>query len=68
MTLKLIELKKFSNYGDSSSRYSTVLELIKVPMYKFHYDYIKIKYGNKSIDSLKHAIETPTVYDLLISV
>ena len=35
-------------------------------MYEFHCDYIKIKYGNKSIDSLKHATDTPNVYDLLM--
>ena len=26
-----------------------ILQLRKVPMYEFHYDYIKNKYGNKSI-------------------
>ena len=46
-----------------------ILELSKVPMYEFHYDYIKNKYGNKSrllftdTDSLAYKIETENVYD-----
>ena len=45
------------------------LELSKVPMYEFHYDYIKNKYGNKQrllftdTDSLMYEIETENVYD-----
>ena len=45
-----------------------ILELSKVPMYEFHYDYIKNKYSNKSrllltdFDSLVYAIETKYVY------
>ena len=41
-----------------------VLELSKVLMYEFHYDFIKIKYGNDSsllftdTDSLMHEIKT----------
>ena len=44
------------------------LELSKVPMYEFHYDYIKNKYGNKSrllftdTNSLVYEIETKNVY------
>ena len=44
-----------------------ILELIKVLMYKFHYDYVKNKYGNNSrllfIDSLIYKIETEDVYN-----
>ena len=45
-----------------------ILELSKVLMYEFHYDYIKNKYGNKlkllftDTDSLMHEIETEDVY------
>ena len=45
-----------------------ILELSKVLMYKFHYDYIKNKYDNKSkllftdIDSLMYEIKTEHVY------
>ena len=45
-----------------------ILELSKVLMYKFHYDYIKIKYDNKSnllftdTDSLMYEIKTEDVY------
>ena len=44
-----------------------ILELINVLMYKFHYDYIKNRYGNKSkllftdIDSLMYEIKTENV-------
>ena len=47
----------------------SILELSKVPMYGFYYDYIKHKYGNKSrlmftdTDSLMYEIETVNVYD-----
>ena len=46
-----------------------ILELSKVLMYKFHYDYIKNKYDNKSkllftyTDSLVHEIKTENVYE-----
>ena len=46
-----------------------VLELNKVLMYEFHYDYIKNKYDNKSkllfpnIDSLMYEIKTEDVYE-----
>ena len=46
-----------------------ILDLRKVLMYKFHYDYIKIKYGNNSrllftdTDSLMHEIKTDDVYE-----
>ena len=47
----------------------SILELSKVFMYKFHYDYIKNKYDNKSkllftnTDSLMYEIETEDVYE-----
>ena len=46
-----------------------VLELSKVSMYEFHYDYIKDKYGNNSrllftdTDSLMYEITTEDVYE-----
>ena len=46
-----------------------ILELSKVLMYKFHYDYIKDKYDNKSkllltdTDSLIHELKTEDVYE-----
>ena len=46
-----------------------ILELSKVLMYEFHYDYIKNKYGNNSIllftdtDSLMDEIKTEDVYE-----
>ena len=46
-----------------------ILELSKVLMYEFHYDYIKNKYGNKSKlsftdpDSLMYEIKTKDVYE-----
>ena len=49
-----------------------ILELIKVQMYEFHYDYIKNKYGNKlrllftDADSLVYKIETENIYDNFI--
>ena len=45
-----------------------ILELNKVLMYEFHYDYIKNKYGNNSrllltdTDSLMYEIKTEDVY------
>ena len=45
-----------------------ILELSKILMYKFHYDYIKNKYDNKSkllftdTDSLMYEIKTEDVY------
>ena len=45
-----------------------ILDLSKVLAYEFRYDYIKIKYGNKSIllfidtDSLMYEIKTEVVY------
>ena len=45
------------------------LELSKVLMYEFHYDYIKNKYGNNSkllftgTDSLVYQIKTDDVYE-----
>ena len=46
-----------------------ILELIKVLMYEFQYDYIKNKYDNKSkllftdTDSLMYEIKTEDVYE-----
>ena len=46
-----------------------ILELSRVLMQKFHYDYIKNKYGNKSkllftgTDSLTYEIKTEDVYE-----
>ena len=46
-----------------------ILELSKVLMYKFHYDYIKNKYDNKSKllftnnDGLMYEIKTEEVYE-----
>ena len=46
-----------------------ILELSKVLMYEFHYDYIKKKYGNNSrllftdIDSLMYQIKTEDIYE-----
>ena len=46
-----------------------VLQLSKVLMYEFHYDYIKNKYGNNSrllfttTDRLKHEIKTEGIYE-----
>ena len=51
-----------------------ILELRKVFMYEFHYDYIKNKCGNKSrllftdIDSLMYESKTEGVYEDLISI
>ena len=45
------------------------LKLRKIPMYEFHYDHIKNKYGNKwrlfftDTDSLMYQFETENVYD-----
>ena len=50
-----------------------ILELSKVLMYEFHYDYIKNKCDNKSkllfidIDSLMYEIKTEDVYEDLSS-
>ena len=46
-----------------------ILELSKVPMYEFHFDYIKNEYGNKSrllfagTNSLMYELETDNDYD-----
>ena len=46
-----------------------ILELSKVIMYEFHYDYIKNKYGNNSkllftdTDSLRYELKTDNVYE-----
>ena len=41
-----------------------ILESIKVPIYEFHYDYIKNKYGKSSdTDSFMYEIETQKVFD-----
>ena len=46
-----------------------VLDLSKVSMYEFYYDYVKNKYGNNSIlvftgtDSLIYEIKTKDVYE-----
>ena len=46
-----------------------VLDLIKVLMYEFHYDYIKNKYGNNSrllftdTDRLMYEIKTEDAYE-----
>ena len=47
----------------------SILDLSKVLTYEFHYDYIKIKYGNNSrllftdTDSLMHEIKIEDVYE-----
>ena len=46
-----------------------ILELSKVLIYEFHYDYIKSEYGNKprllftGTDSLMYEIKTEDVYE-----
>ena len=51
-----------------------ILELRKVLMYEFHYDYIKNKYGNNSkllftcSDSLMYEIKTEDVYEGLAAI
>ena len=46
-----------------------ILELSKVLMYEFHYDYIKNKYGNNSkllftdTESLMYEIKTEDIYE-----
>ena len=46
-----------------------ILELSKILIYKFHYDYTKNKYDSKSnllfiaIDNLMHEIKTEDVYN-----
>ena len=41
-----------------------ILELSKVLMYEFHYDYIKNRYSNNSdTDNLMYEIETEDVYE-----
>ena len=46
-----------------------ILDLSKVLLYKFHYDYIKNKYGNNSrllftdTNSFMHEIKTEDVYE-----
>ena len=46
-----------------------ILELCKVLMYEFHYDYIKNKYGNRlkllftDTDSLMYEIKAENVYE-----
>ena len=46
-----------------------ILDLSKILMYEFHYDYIKNKYDNKSrllftdTDSLMHEIKTEDVFE-----
>ena len=45
-----------------------ILEFSRVPLYEFHYDYIKNKYGNKSrllftdTERMVYEIETENVY------
>ena len=49
-----------------------IQELSKVPMYEFHYNYIKNKYFNKSrllftdTDRLAYKIETENVYEFVV--
>ena len=51
-----------------------ILELRKVLMYEFHYDYIKNKYGDNSkllftcSDSLMYEIKTEDVYEGLAAI
>ena len=48
-----------------------ILELSKVLLYEFHYDYIKNKYDNKSellftdTDSLMYQLKTEDIYEYL---
>ena len=48
---------------------ATILDLSKLHLYKFHYEYIKANYGNKAqlmftdTDSLTYEIETDDVYE-----
>ena len=57
------------NLNKSSYIEICTLELSKVLMYEFHYDYIKNKYDNKSellvidTDSLLYEIKTEDVYE-----
>ena len=50
-----------------------ILELSKVPIYEFHYDYIK-KYDNKSrllftdTDSAIYEIKTENIYAILAAI
>ena len=52
----------------------SILELSKVLLYEFQYDYIKNKYGNKSkllftdIDNLMYEINTEDVYEDLVAL
>ena len=52
----------------------SILELSKVLLYEFQYDYIKNKYGNKSkllftdIDNLIYEINTEDVYEDLVAL
>ena len=52
----------------------SILELNKVLLYEFQYDYIKNKYGNKSkllftdIDNLMYEINTEDVYEDLVAL
>ena len=58
-----LKLNKLANIG------MCILELSKVLMYKFHYDYVKINFDNKSkllftdTDSLMYEIKTEDVYE-----
>jgi hypothetical protein len=66
---KIVELNKPIYTG------FTVLDLSKLLMYKFHYEYIVEKYGNKAnllftdTDSLAYIVETENIYDdMLVNI
>ena len=70
LTIILIRKSKLALYLKKPTYIGMcVLELSKVSIYKFHYDYIKNKYDNKSkllstdTDSLMYEIKMEDVYE-----